>query len=183
MKTALIVDDTKNIRLLLSHCLRNENFDVYTATNATEALDLVRNINFDIAFIDIKMPNISGTALLEEIVKEGYIFPVVIMTAFGTIKNAVTTTKLGARAYLQKPFTSNTIKKVLSEVLTDYTSEITGNIDNKQINPLPNISLLLANNPTNPSTYDEVGDILINSGQIEKGNLFKEFSLKLKNIK
>lgn len=182
MKTALIVDDTKNIRLLLSQCLKNENFEVHSATNATEALELVSKFNFDIAFIDIKMPNISGTALLEQIIKDGYIFPVVIMTAFGTIKNAVTTTKLGARAYLQKPFTSNTIRKILSEILPGYETKIETPIEDIHTYSWSNIKLAITNNPTDPVTYMEIGDMLINLGEIQKGNLFKDFSLKLKNL-
>ena len=120
MKTALIVDDTKNIRILLSHCLKDSGFTVHCASNGSEALELISNIDFDIAFIDIKMPIMSGTALLEQIRKDGYKFNIVIMTAFATIKNAVTTTKLGAIAYLQKPFTANTIHKILDEIFPDY---------------------------------------------------------------
>lgn len=183
MKTALIVDDTKNIRLLLSQCLKNEHFEVYAAANATEAIELVNTINFDIAFIDIKMPNISGTALLEQIIKEGYNFPVVIMTAFATIKNAVTTTKMGARAYLQKPFTGNTIRKVLAEIFPEFNSNIDISSHSNQTDLSHTISLPLNNDPLNPSVYDELGDILINLGQVDKGNLFKEFSLNLKKLK
>lgn len=178
MRTALIVDDTKNIRFLLSQCLKSENFQVFTATNAVEALELVKETNFDIAFIDIKMPNISGTALLEQIINEGYGFPVVIMTAFGTIKNAVTTTKLGAKAYLQKPFTSNTIRKVLTDIFPDFNEEI---ID-KHLD-ISNIKLSLSKNPTDYIAYNDLGNLLIQEGEFEKGELFKELSLKLKNLK
>lgn len=188
MKTVLIVDDTKNIRLLLSKCLEHENYIVYSATNATEALELVSKYPFDVAFIDIKMPNISGTALLELLRAQGYTFPVIIMTAFGTIKNAVTTTQMGAKAYLQKPFTAITIRKTLFEVFPDEELHLKED-DMECINTIHrdlsfnsfNISLL--DDPTNPNIYNNIGEILIQLGEHEKGLLFKDFSSKLNKIK
>lgn len=177
MKKALIVDDTKNIRILLSHCLKNDNFEVHCASNALEAMELISNINFDIAFIDVKMPNISGTALLEQINKEGYTFQVVMMTGFGTIKNAVTTTKLGAVAYLQKPFTSNTIEKLLGEIFEDYNPAA------KQINTSNTNEAKSSILPLDSIAYEKFGECLIKNGDIEKGNLFKEFATKLANLK
>lgn len=172
MRTALIVDDTKNIRLLLSKCLEGENFTVYTAASGEEALELLNTHSFDIAFIDIKMPNISGTTLLKTIIDNNYTFPVVIMTAFATIKNAVTTTQLGAKAYLQKPFTATTIRKVLCEIFPDYTLI-------QQINKLDSIKLKLSTSPLDPQSYNLLGDYLIEKGAIEKGLLFKKFSKEL----
>lgn len=185
MRTVLVVDDTKNIRLLLSKCLENENFIVHSATNATDALDLVSKHTFDVAFIDIKMPNISGTALLELLRKAGHTFPVIIMTAFGTIKNAVTTTQMGAKAYLQKPFTSSTIRKTLLEVFpndmplveTEPKSIIEKNLS------FNNLKISLSSDPTNPSIYEHIGSLLINIGEKEKGELFKDFSNKLTLLK
>ena len=173
MKTILIVDDTKNIRLLLSKTLENEGYTVFQAKNAIEALTLVKTSNFDLAFIDIKMPNISGTMLLEQIRDEGFEFPVIIMTAFGTIKNAITTTNLGAKAYLQKPFTGTTIKKTLDELFCSDTAIS----DEKAI-----LDILLANNNL-PKGYLIAGDYLTLNGQLEKGNLFKDFGNKLLSIR
>lgn len=181
MKTALVVDDTKNIRLLLSKCLENENYIVHSATNATEALDLVSNHTFNIAFIDIKMPNISGTALLELLRSQGYMFPVIIMTAFGTIKNAVITTQLGAKSYLQKPFTANTIRKTLLEVFPDdkLSSEPEAKYILEKNLSLNNYKTRLLTDPTNPIIYKEISTLLINNGEIEKGELFRDFFNKL----
>ena len=59
---------------------------MHCASNGSEALELISIIDFDIAFIDIKMPTMSGTALLEQIRKDGYEFNIVIMTAFANNK-------------------------------------------------------------------------------------------------
>jgi DNA-binding NtrC family response regulator len=180
MKTALIVDDTKNIRILLSHCLNDSGFTVHCASNGIEALELIATIDFDIAFIDIKMPTMSGTALLEQIIKYGHSFHIVIMTAFATIKNAVTTTKLGAKAYLQKPFTANTIHKIIDEVFPDYNEQSLSDsiVNNNSINETSDLLTTIV--PTDPLVYSKYGDLLILKGQIECGTLFKEFSEKLK---
>ena len=119
MKKALIVDDTKNIRNLLTTCLELNGYEVQSATNGKDALSLLSKKAFDLVFLDIKMPEISGTEVLRRIRTIGVITPVVIMTAFATVKNAVECTKMGAVAYLQKPFTADKVKAVLEE-LNEY---------------------------------------------------------------
>lgn len=116
MKKVLIVDDAKNIRTLLTTCLEIEGYEVHAASDGRQALDLFEAQNFDLAFLDIKMPLISGTEVLKTIRKQGIFTPVIIITAFATVKNAVECTKLGAVAYLQKPFTADKVRAVLKEV-------------------------------------------------------------------
>lgn len=116
MKKVLVVDDTKNIRNLLSTCLELNGFTVATANNGLDAINLILKEDFDLAFMDIKMPELSGTEVLRRIRSKGYNFPVIIMTAFATVKNAVECTKLGAVAYLQKPFTAEKVKEVIAKL-------------------------------------------------------------------
>lgn len=116
MKTILIVDDTKNIRTLLTTCLELYGYKTIVAKNGYEAIDIFQNENIDLAFIDIKMPEISGTEVLKKIRAMNINIPIVIMTAFGTVKNAVECTRLGAVAYLQKPFTADKVKNLLNEI-------------------------------------------------------------------
>ena len=105
MKKVLIVDDTKNIRMLLSKCLELEGFEVDTAADGLEAVRMLSKNDYDLAFLDIKLPEISGTEVLKRIRGIGVDVPVIIITAYATVKNAVDCTKLGSVAYLQKPFT------------------------------------------------------------------------------
>jgi DNA-binding NtrC family response regulator len=116
MKTVLIVDDTKNIRTLLTTCLEIEGYQVVPAVNGQQALDLLKTEVFDLIFLDIKLPELSGTEVLRRIRESGNNVPVIIMTAFATVKNAVECTKLGAVAYLQKPFTADKVRQVLQEI-------------------------------------------------------------------
>ncbi|GIM27522.1 hypothetical protein CPJCM30710_01880 [Clostridium polyendosporum] len=117
MRKVLVVDDTKNIREMLVTYLNMEGYKVFQAINANEALDIIKNEDISIVFTDIKMPEVSGTELLRLIKKHNKSITVIVMTAFGTIKNAVECTKLGAAVYLQKPFTIKRVKAVLDEII------------------------------------------------------------------
>lgn len=118
MKKVLIADDTKNIRQLLTTYLEHERYDVTTAENGIAALTALQNENFDLAFLDIKMPKMSGTEVLRQIRNIGINTPVVIITAFPTVKNAIECTQMGAMAYMQKPFTINRVKQILDEIIS-----------------------------------------------------------------
>lgn len=123
MKKALIVDDTKNIRNLLKTCLELNGYHAVATNNGHEALELLKNETFDLIFLDIKMPELSGTEVLRRIRQIGLNVPVIIMTAFATVKNAVECTKLGAFTYLQKPFTADKVKGILMEFDRIYNSD------------------------------------------------------------
>lgn len=116
MKKVLVVDDTKNIRMILTKCLELEGYEVTTASDGKQALELFNSHKFDLAFLDIKLPEIRGTEVLRRIREHGIKTPVIIITAYATVKNAIDCTNLGAVAYIQKPFTADRIKTILSEI-------------------------------------------------------------------
>ena len=120
MKKVLVVDDTKNIRMLLTTCLELKHYKVLTAADAKSAIDIVQEEknSIDIIFLDIRMPEMNGTEVLKIIRDMGVKCPVIIMTAYATVKNAVDCTKLGAVAYLQKPFSPDRVSSVLEEIFT-----------------------------------------------------------------
>lgn len=113
MKKALVVDDTKNIRKLLKTSLELNEYIVTEALNGLEALEILSGEPFDLIFLDIKMPTLSGTEVLKRIREDGIFSTVIIMTAFPTVKNAVDCTKLGAVEYLLKPFTTDKINSLI----------------------------------------------------------------------
>jgi len=115
MKNVLIIDDTKNIRLLLTKCLEIEGYTVDSAADGKEGLEKILAGQYDLIFLDIKLPEISGTEVLRRIRTAGIKTPVIVITAYPTVKNAVDCTKLGAQAYLQKPFTAERLLTVLRD--------------------------------------------------------------------
>lgn len=116
MKRALVVDDTKNIRILLAKCLEIEGYEVACASDGYEAVRFVDSESFDVIILDIKMPHFSGTDVLSHMRAKGIKTPVIIITAYATIKNAVECTQMGAVAYLQKPFTADRIHNILADM-------------------------------------------------------------------
>ena len=115
-KKALIIDDTKNIRLLLAKCLELEGWEVSSARDGKEGLELAFSERFDLIFLDIKLPEISGTEVLRRMRGSGLHTPIIVITAYPTIKNAVDCTRLGVVSYLQKPFTAERLRTVLKDL-------------------------------------------------------------------
>lgn len=89
MKKVLVVDDTKNIRMVLTKCLELEGYEVMTASDGRQALEMLTQHTFDLAFLDIKLPEMRGTEVLKRIREIGVKTPVIIITAYATVKNAV----------------------------------------------------------------------------------------------
>lgn len=131
MKKVLVVDDTKNIRMILTKCLELEGYEVMTASDGKQALEMFTKHTFDLAFLDIKLPEIRGTEVLRRIREMGIKTPVIIITAYATVKNAIDCTKMGAVAYVQKPFSAEKIKSVLKELDINplYTEPANNGID------------------------------------------------------
>ncbi|MDE4542232.1 MULTISPECIES: response regulator [unclassified Thermoanaerobacterium] len=138
MKKVLVADDTKNIRMLLTTCLESEGYNVITAKDGEEALKILKNGDVELAFIDIKMPLLSGTEVLRKIRSCGITTPVIIITAFATIKNAIECTKLGAVEYIQKPFTVKRVKSVLEKMIDEH-EKTKENDTNNLINEIENL--------------------------------------------
>lgn len=119
MGNVLIIDDTKNIRNLLTTCLKIRGYEVVTAQSGQEALVVLEDLHreVELIFLDIRMPGMSGTEVLKAFKEMQVTCPIIIMTAFPTVKNAIDCTKLGAVAYLQKPFTIDRVNTVVNEIL------------------------------------------------------------------
>ncbi len=109
MAKILIVDDEKGLRLGTKRLLESEGFEVDTAENGKEGIEKGIASEFDIAVIDLKMPDIEGLEVLQKIKS---IFPntvCFIATAYASIETAIEATRLGAYNYIPKPFTPEEI--------------------------------------------------------------------------
>ncbi|QSV46414.1 response regulator [Geobacter benzoatilyticus] len=87
MARLLVVDDESSIRLLYSQELADEGHDVTTAANISEAVDQIKENEFDLIVLDIKLKNESGLELLQKVVKERHNLPVILCTAFSCFKD------------------------------------------------------------------------------------------------
>jgi ActR/RegA family two-component response regulator len=101
----LVVDDDKQVRDYLSKMLSNvAGFSVEVAETAEEALQKIRSAVFDLAIVDLKLPDMDGLQLIGEIVKSKPEILTVLITGHASIDSAVEAMKRGASDYLTKPF-------------------------------------------------------------------------------
>ena len=113
----LIVDDEDGMRRLLGRVLTREGYETSTVGSGAEALRLVANERFDLVVTDIKMPEMDGLQLLEELKEYEPSLPIIVMTAYGTIENAVQALRFGAYDYIAKPFETDEIKLTVAKAL------------------------------------------------------------------
>jgi FixJ family two-component response regulator len=133
-KPVLIVDDEKNIRLTLSIALESMGLEIDTAMNGEEALAKLSQKEFGLILLDLKMPGMDGMEVLKKVAEIRPDIRVIIITAHGTIESAVDAMKLGAVDFIQKPFSPDEIRELVSKVIdrdkideqkvTDYDSYI-----------------------------------------------------------
>ena len=113
----LIVDDEDGMRRLLSRVLTREGYDTVAVGSGAEALRLVANERFDLVVTDIKMPEMDGLQLLEELKEYEPSLLVIVITAYGTIENAVQALRSGAYDYIAKPFENDEIRLTVAKAL------------------------------------------------------------------
>ncbi len=109
----LVIDDDRQVREALKEAIRRLGYEVTLSDNGKEALSKIRNQDFSLVITDMKMPSMTGLELLKEIKQIKPALPVLVITAFGTIENAVDTMKEGAIDYLLKPFSFDKLKKAI----------------------------------------------------------------------
>jgi DNA-binding NtrC family response regulator len=110
----LVVDDDEQLRLALLSTLKHLSHECVLAQNAKEALTFLKKESFDLILSDLKMPKTDGIELLKQVKQNNIHTPFVIMTAFGTIETAVLAIKIGAFDFIVKPFSKETIEKIIS---------------------------------------------------------------------
>lgn len=111
----LIVDDEMLMRSFLQETFKRKNYEIYTAENGGVAFDLLSKEDFDLVITDIKMPIKGGMEILEYAKERNPACQVIMMTAHGTIENAIEAMQKGAFNYLIKPFSFETIEMLVEQ--------------------------------------------------------------------
>ena len=104
MPNILVVDDKDAMRNMLFETLTEEGYRVDSAADGQQAVDLVRNKSYDLVLTDLKMPDVDGLTVLSTTKEVDPETSVIIMTAYGTIEDAVAAMKSGAYDFITKPF-------------------------------------------------------------------------------
>ncbi len=113
----LIIDDEKSQRDILTGYLRKKGFKIFSASSGVEGINIVKENLIDIILSDFKMPDKTGLEVLEEIKKINPEISFAIITAYGTIENAVKAMRMGADDYISKPVNLDELDILLERII------------------------------------------------------------------
>ncbi|RMF96459.1 MAG: sigma-54-dependent Fis family transcriptional regulator [Candidatus Schekmanbacteria bacterium] len=122
-KNILVVDDETEMRIALSKAISIGGYEVESASDGYEAINKIRHRSYDLIVTDVRMPKMDGVSLLNQIKTFSPQTAVVLITAHGSVENAVAAMKRGADDYILKPFSFDLINKVIKKVLAKKQSE------------------------------------------------------------
>ncbi|NCO24526.1 MAG: two-component system response regulator [Candidatus Infernicultor aquiphilus] len=120
MQKILVVDDEQNIRRMLNRVLSSEGFIVKEAINGLEALKRLEEEDYSLVLLDLKMPGLNGIETLKKIREFDINLPIIMISAYGSISEAVEAMKLGALDYLIKPFDIEELKIIVERAIKQY---------------------------------------------------------------
>jgi DNA-binding NtrC family response regulator len=123
LSSVLIVDDDPGIRNMLSSVLSNEGFAIETAANGKEAIKTCEKTPFDVALIDIELPDMKGTELLKKLKQMQPKIVMIIITGHPTLESAVKAVNQRADGYLLKPFEVVDLLEMIKRLLDEKTNE------------------------------------------------------------
>lgn len=105
----LVCDDEKNVRVFLKDLLSLEGFDIVEAETGREAVEAVQAEKPDLCILDLKLPDCNGIDIIPELKTVRPLLAIIVITALGTVDNAVLSMKAGAYDFITKPFDVDTV--------------------------------------------------------------------------
>ena len=124
MVNVLVVDDDPKMREMLSEILTNQGYHVTVCENGEEAIDTSFNELFNIALIDITLPDMEGTELLSKLRKSEPPLIKIIITGNATLNNSIEAANKGVDAYIVKPFNPAKLVDLLKEKLEEQKRKV-----------------------------------------------------------
>jgi len=109
----LVIDDEEIMREILETLLTREGYNVRVARGGAEGIELAKTLPVDAVIVDVMMPGVDGMAVLDDLKKADDDLPVVMLTAFASVENAITAMKRGAFDYITKPFKNDEVLVVV----------------------------------------------------------------------
>jgi two-component system response regulator PilR (NtrC family) len=119
----LVIDDDENIRKVLVEILADEGYNVDSVGTGKEALKKTKDEFYNVALIDVRLPDIEGIELLKKFRPTSPKMRKIIITGYPTLQNAVQAVNGGADAYIMKPFDVGKVLKVIQEQLIKQENE------------------------------------------------------------
>jgi two-component system NtrC family response regulator len=122
----LVVDDEPVVGRSCSRALSEDGYRVNVALNGAEALNMIQSDSYDVALLDLRMPGSGGLDVLRKIRKVSPGTEVVVITGYPSIDNAKESIRLGAFAFLTKPFVPQTLRTVVCQALASKPWKLQG---------------------------------------------------------
>ena len=119
-RRVLIVDDEAKIRNILARILADAKYEVTTASDGLEAMNMIQDFIPQVAIVDLQMPHMNGLEVVEQIMRMKKNIVPIILTAHGTIESAVRATKDGVYDYLTKPFDNELMLRVVDRAMEHH---------------------------------------------------------------
>ena len=113
----LVVDDDAIVIKSCRRILEAEGFEVTTVPSADEALEKIKNYEFDLLLMDVKMPKHDGIFLMREIKKNWPDIPIIVMSGYPTPETVADVLELGATQFIPKPFRPDELIKTIDQVI------------------------------------------------------------------
>ncbi len=155
----LIVDDDAETLALLHEILSKEGYDISTAPHAKAALDHIREHSPDLIMSDIHMPDMDGLAFLAELRAQQQDMPVILMTAYGSLKTAVDGIKAGAFDYLSKPFIVDEVRLVARRALEHKYLSTQNQVLREQLKSRYRFDNLVGSSPAMVAVYKSIARV------------------------
>ncbi len=159
MSKILVVDDESLMREFITESLISNGYEVDSARNGEKALELVNGEIYDLILTDFKMPKVSGMDVLRKAIEKIPDCKVVIMTAYGTIENAVEAMKLGAFDYITKPFSVEEILLLVKRALEFKNLQIENRMMQSELEEKYGYRNIIGESPAMKKVFDMIQTI------------------------
>ena len=113
----LCIDDEESVIQSIQRALRAEGYEFLSAHDGASALQILHERHVDLAILDLQMPEMAGTEVLERLRRTGMSVEVIVLTASDDVKTAVRCMKLGASDFMQKPYEPEDLRHRIRELL------------------------------------------------------------------
>ncbi len=184
----LIADDEKSIRLTVAQALSSQGYEVATAVDGSTALDQLKDTPTDLLLLDIQMPGMDGIEVLQKAITQQPSLKVIMISAHGSVDNAVDAMKLGAVDYLQKPFTPGELRELVNRVLEreavdegDYDTQIAAArklaSESKYEEAIASAKQCIGSHPENAAGFNLLGEVLEVTG--DRAEALKNYRVAL----
>ena len=115
-----IIDDERTIRLTFRHALETDGYEVEEAASLDEAMMGFKSERYDLVILDLRLGDASGLDVLAAMRQQGIQTPTLMITAYGSIRNAVRAMQLGAIDFLEKPIEPAALRRIVAEIVVRH---------------------------------------------------------------